>query len=253
MKNRIKVPKSVRAILSLLFWVLVWSLLSLKVGKEVVLPSPWRVIVRLGELMGTSAFYKTVGLSVLRITLGFATAVVLGALSGAASHFSAVFDSLFSPLLSVIKATPVASFIILALVWMDKSIIASFISLLIVLPVIYSNVRAGFENTDVRLLEMAKIYNVGRGSVLTKIYIPSVAPYFRSGVRTCMGMAWKAGVAAEVLCTPKDSIGKMLNDSKLYLETVDLFAWTLSVIVISVVIEKLVMLFFRKKNGEAAS
>ena len=71
-------------------------------------------------------------------------------------------------------------------------------------------------------------------------------PYFLSSVQTSIGIGWKAGIAAEVLTVPTLSIGKMIADSKLYMETVDLFSWTLVVIVISIIIEKMLVASIRK-------
>jgi NitT/TauT family transport system permease protein len=58
-------------------------------------------------------------------------------------------------------------------------------------------------------------------------------------------MAWKAGIAAEVLLQPLVSIGKMIFEAKYTLETVDLFAWTVIVVVLSVLIEKAMVALFK--------
>lgn len=236
-----KLPGALKTLFALLFWVAVWWGIALIVNREVLIPTPDRVAVRLYELFFTGTFHKSIALSVLRITAGFAAAVLLGTVSGALSAKIGLFDTLISPLLSVIKATPVASFIILALVWLNKEFIPVFISFLMVFPVIHGNIKAGVMSTDRKLLEMAQVFSLKKTTVLLKIYFPAVYPYFAAGVKTCLGLAWKAGVASEVLCFPAFSIGKMLYGAKVYLETVDLFAWTLTVIVISVIIEKLFM------------
>ena len=110
-----------------------------------------------------------------------------------------------------------------------------------VLPVIHGNVKQGILQTDVQLLEMARIFGFGRRQTLAKIYLPSVFPYLLAGIKTSLGLAWKAGVASEVLCFAAYSIGNKLYQSKVYLETADMFAWTLTVILISLFIEKLLM------------
>ena len=162
-------------------------------------------------------------------------------ITGVICAVSKTADALLSPLFSVIKATPVASFIILALVWINKELIPVFISALMVLPVIHGNVREGIISTDRELLEMAKIFGFSRKQKLSRIYLPSVAPYLTAGVKTCLGLAWKAGVASEVLCFAAYSIGNKLYQAKVYLETADMFAWTVTVIVISIIIEKVLM------------
>lgn len=145
-----------------------------------------------------------------------------------------------------IKSTPVASFIILALVWLTGNYVPIFIGFLMVLPVIYSNVFQGIAQVDVKLLEMAKVFRMSRGKKLLKIYIPSVLPYFTAACRTALGLAWKAGVAAEVIGVTQNSIGRQLYYSKIYIETADLFAWTAVVILLSLSLEKIFMMFADK-------
>lgn len=241
MKRRVNIPSPLRSALAFVFWVGVWWIVSLIVNKEVLIPSPPSVLVRLFELIKTSDFHLSVLFSVLRITAGFAAAVLLGVISGVLCAKIKVVDTLLSPLLNVIKATPVASFIILALVWINKEIIPVFISALMVLPVIHGNVKQGILETDKQLLEAAKIFGFSKRKTLKVVYLPSVLPYLTAGMKTCLGLAWKAGVASEVLCFAVYSIGNKLYQSKVYLETADMFAWTVTVISISVIIEKLLM------------
>jgi NitT/TauT family transport system permease protein len=101
------------------------------------------------------------------------------------------------------------------------------------------NTIAGFENTDSKLLEMASVFHISCGKKLFYIYRPAVLPYLISGCRVALGMSWKSGIAAEVIGVPVHSIGEKLYMSKIYLSTADLFAWTLVIIIISALFEKL--------------
>lgn len=237
-----KIPGFVRGIIALVFWVAVWWILSLIVGKEVLIPTPLRVLKRLFELLKTAEYYRIVGLSLVRITAGYFAAVLLGLVFGVLSAKFEAVQLLLAPLLSVIRATPVASFIILALVFLNRQLIPGAIAFLMVFPVMCGNIRTGILETDRKLLEMASVFRMKKTRVLRYIQIPAVRPYFTAAFRTSLGLAWKAGVAAEVLCNPKYSIGRMLYESKIYLETAELFAWTVTVIVMSVILEKLLML-----------
>ena len=218
----------------LLIWLLCW----LTVGKDVLIPSPASVLLRLGQLICTLPFWQQVGLSLLRILTGFALALVLGAVFGALTARSALADTLLSPALRTVRAIPVASFIILLFVLMSKEYIPTVTSFLMVLPVVWSNVDQGVRSTDIQLLEMAQVFRLSRRKVLRHIWLPQVAPFFLAAARTGMGLAWKAGVAAEVLAAPRLGIGRALYEAKVYLETADLFAWTAVIVCISVVLEK---------------
>lgn len=241
-----KIPRFARTVFVLAFWIFIWWIISVCVNQEVLVPSPAEVSRRLLELIQTKEFYTTVLNSVLRIISGFLYATVAGVLLGILAARISLLDELISPLLSLVKATPVASFIILALVWIDKQLIPSFISFLMVFPIIHGNVSTGLKNTPYELIEMAKIYHFSFRHKITKLYFPAVFPYFAAGFKTALGLSWKAGVAAEVLCFPKNSIGKELYEAKTYLETIDVFAWTVTIVVISVLIEKVLMWLVEK-------
>lgn len=237
--------KAVKALrkngLVLAFWLGVWQVLSLLVGRELLLPGPWAVLLRLGGLMAAADFWRITAISLLRILCGTVIATALGvALAVVCCRFRLV-DALFAPLLTTIKSTPVASFIILLLIWIGRDLLPVVIVILMVLPVVWGNVCAGIRGTDALLLRTARVFRFSRLRTLRRVYIPSVMPYFLSACRTSLGLAWKSGIAAEVLTVPASSIGKMLYESKLYLETVDLFAWTVVVIVCSLIIEKVLM------------
>ena len=228
-----------RRILVLAFWLGVWALLAGLEERELLLPGPWEVAKRLFSLTATAWFWRVTLVSLGRILLGAAMGVALGVLLAVGTSRFAFLRAVLSPVLSVIKAVPVASFILLVLIWVGRDILPCVIVVLMVSPVVWSNVTVGIRTTDQSLLELAKVYRFSPWRTLTRIYAPSVGPYFLSACHTCLGLAWKSGVAAEVLTVPVRSIGRELFEAKMYLETVDLFAWTLVVVLCSLVLEKI--------------
>jgi NitT/TauT family transport system permease protein len=223
------------------FWLGVWQLLSLRVGNGLLLPGPAAVLLRLGQLALTAPFWKATAFSLLRVVAGSLLAVVLGTLLAVLCCRWKVADALFAPFVTVIKSTPVASFIVLLLLFLGRDLLPVVIVVLMALPVIWGNVCAGIRNTDPLLLRTAKVFGFSRGRTLRRVYLPSVMPYFLSACRTALGLGWKSGIAAEVLTVPAVSIGKLLMEAKQYWEVTDLFAWTLAVILCSLVIEKVLM------------
>lgn len=224
-----------------IFWVLVWQLVYALVAREVLLVSPVQAAKRLFSIAAERAFWQSVNLTVLRVVSGFALAVAVGTLLAAATARWTMLHRLFSPVLNVVRATPVASFIILALVWMTKNRVPIFIVFLMVLPAVWANLYTGIIQTDQSLLEMAAVFRFSRTKKLGHIYVPSVLPYFTAACSSGLGFAWKSAIAAEVIALPRASIGREIYNAKIYLETADLFAWTIAVIVLSVIIEKLTM------------
>ena len=239
--RKTKLFKLISLLCSILFWILVWAILAKRVGIEFLLPSPSATVLELGTFALTSDFWLTLGISLARILSGILIGILLGTVIAILTANLLVADSLCSPIMSVIKATPIASFIILALLWIDRNTLPVFITVLIELPVVWSNVSSGIRSVDNDLLDVAKVYRFPVRKRIMKIYLPSVMPYFLAACRASLGMAWKAGIAAEVLCTPTNAIGTEIYFSKTYLETTELFAWTLTVILISIVIEKLLI------------
>ena len=248
-----------KTVIPLVFWLAVWQVGAWIVGDSVffaappllrethlLLPGPWTVLCTLAELVVQAQFWQAAGLTLLRIFLGLLAGVVLGTLIAVLTCASVWCDRLLSPAVKVVRATPVASFILLVQLWITTGRVPGVISGLMVLPVVWGNVSKGIRQTDPMLLEMAKAYRFDAGKRLRLIYIPSVVPYFNAGVETGLGLAWKAGVAAEVLCHPKWGIGTGMYVSKLNLEIPDLFAWTVVVIVLSFLVESVLVRLLRK-------
>lgn len=220
-------------------WLLVWQAVSAFIGQEILLVSPVVVFVRLTELIREASFWQSIGFSMIRILGGFLLAAVSGIV---AAGFSARFRrirELLAPAVMTVKAVPVASFIILVLIWVPSRNLSIVISFLMVFPILYTNVLDGILGTDPGLLEMARVFEVPKPVQIRWLYVSQVLPFFRTGCSVGLGLCWKAGVAAEVIGIPDGSIGENLYNAKVYLNTPDLFAWTVVIVLISLVFEKL--------------
>ena len=228
------------------FWLAVWQCAAMAVGQEVFLVSPVQAVRTLLQLLPQAEFWQRVGFSSGRILLGFGLGVAVSIVLAVAAQAWHTADVLLAPVLQLVKATPVASFIILALVWIRTNTLPAFIAFLMVVPVVWGNVEKGIRETDAGLLEMAKVYRLGWWKTLVRVRIPSVMPYFLAAATTGLGFAWKSGIAAEVICRPAMSIGRQLQDAKVYLETPEVFAWTAVVVALSMVLEKGLLLAVRR-------
>ena len=248
-----KLRKTLRTLAVVLFWLLIWQLLAALAGQELLLPSPLRVARELIRLAGGAEFWLTVAQSIRRVLTGIVSAVLLGILLALLTHKSAVLRALLSPVMTLVKSTPVASFIILALVWLGRDVVPPVIAALMVLPVVWANVSQGLDGIDPQLLELAQVCRLPRGRVFRRITLPSVLPHLRAALCSALGLGWKAGIAAEVLTVPVRSIGKRIYEAKIYLETTELFAWTAAVVLLSLAIEGLLLRLVRRlgKGGGA--
>ncbi len=241
----------VKNLLATLFWVAAWHILALCMANPLLLPTPVQVLTRLGQLAGTGDFWRITAVSIGRILLGVLAATVLGIVLAVLTTSSPVLDALVEPVMTAVKAAPVASFAILVLIWLDRDLVPVLICGMMVLPVVWSNVCAGIRSADPQLLELAKVYRLPKLRILRRIYVPTVLPYFRAACSSALGLGWKAGIAAEVLTVPRDSMGRMISDAKLYLMTEDLFAWTLTVVVLSLILQKGMLLLLNGREKDA--
>lgn len=242
-----KLPfRILRGILCLAFWILVWQLLALVVKRVLVLPTPLAVTKTLLTLLGTGEFYIVCLWSLGRIFAGLMVGLFAGVLLAVLCAASRFADALISPAVSAIKATPIASVIILMLYVLGKGTVPMVATLLMVIPIVFVNVRRGIGAVPTDQREVARIYGFGFSKRVRYLMLPSVLPYFVAACRSALGLAWKAGIAAEVICMPSLSIGEKLHDAKIYLESEELYAWTIVVVLLSVLIEKGVVLLLSK-------
>jgi len=232
-----------------LFWVALWFIASWSIGKELILPSPLAVLKALWGMLGQGAFWASIGMTVLRIMAGYLIGVAAGCLIAFACCTSGVLSALLSPVVKTVRATPVASFIILAMLWMSKGAVPMLMAALIVTPVVWGNLIEAYSSRDMDLDEMALAYRIGNRKWLRFVLIPQILPSLKAACLTGLGFAWKSGIAAEVLSQPKRAMGSNIYYSKVYLETPELFAWTAAVIVLSFLIEILVRRVLKREAG----
>ena len=231
---------------AVLVWLAVWQLGAMAIDQQIILVSPVQVLVRLAQLIPTPDFWGSIAYSLVRITLGFLAGTAAGtALAALSARFRRV-EELLAPALLAVKSIPVTSFIILALILFSSRNLAVIISFLIVLPVLYSSVLEGIRSADGQLLEMAQVFRIPAGRRVRYVYLPQVLPYFRSACGSALGLCWKSGIAAEVIGMPDGSIGERLQQAKLYLDTPDLFAWTLVIVLLSLTFERVFLALLKR-------
>ncbi|MCT4544684.1 MAG: ABC transporter permease subunit [Vallitalea sp.] len=232
-KNR---PKSIK-VFSVMFWILVWEVVALIIDRELYLPSPFTTFNALFNMIQVKEFWEIVLITILRVLIGFIISCVIGTVLGIICGINTYMYELFNPLIVTVKSTPVMSFIIITLLWFKSGNVPIFICFLMCLPIIWTAVVEGIKQVDKKILEMAYLFRVKKRYIIKDIYIPSIMPYLTTAMITSVGLGWKVTVAAEVLSRPKLSIGTKLKDSKVYLESPQLFAWTIVVIILSLMFE----------------
>lgn len=236
-----KTKTTIQRILAVMLLLALWQAAAMLLNQKFLLCSPLAVAGRLLVIWKEEDFFRSVWFSFRKIAGGYLLAFFLGILFAVLAGKFHWVEILLRPIMTTIKSVPVASFIIIALVWLSARDLSVFISFLIVLPVIYNNVLAGIRNIDPKMLEMADVFRLSFRKRFLYIWLPEMRPYLYSACSIALGMAWKSGVAAEVIGIPSGSIGEKLYEAKAYLNTVDLFAWTVVIVVVSLLFEKFCM------------
>ncbi len=237
-----------RKITIILFWIIIWEILSLIINQEIYLPSPFSTFNALLHLLKTKDTYITIFYSSYRTLAGFIISCVLGIITGYLCGTTQFFYDLLNPLISIIRTVPVMSVIIIAIMWFKDTNVPIFVAFLMCFPIIWTNVVSGIKATDYKLLQMCKIYNIKKFHIIKSVYFYSALPYIKASMISALGIGWKVTSAAEVLSLPKYSIGGYLYDSKVYLEIPDLFAWTVIIIALSYIFEAVLKKLFESRN-----
>ncbi|NCB41575.1 MAG: ABC transporter permease subunit [Clostridia bacterium] len=242
MPNKGKLEK----VAAILFAFGLWQVVAIILDRSVLLVTPLSVARRLLVLMSEQDFFSVIAFSLFRIFGGCFAAMAVGIILAVIAGRFHLVEVLLWPFIQTIKSVPVASFIILCLIWLTSKNLSVFIAFLMVLPIIYTNVFHGIKETDSKLLEMALIFRAGWLKKIRYIYLPHIKPYLISACSVSFGLSWKAGIAAEVIGIPDGSIGEKLYEAKVYLSSADLFAWTVVIVVLSILFEKAFIRFLKR-------
>ena len=231
-------------------WLAAWQLFSLIIHNPILMAGPLETLRALAELLGTAEFAESLAFSFLRIVGGFLTGSAAGILLAYLADQKSILREILSPLVTVLKSVPVASFIILALIWFGSGALSFVISFLVVFPILYLNTLQGLQNLDGKLLEMAEVFHIPASSRLKYIVLPGIYPFLQSGFELALGMSWKSGVAAELIGQYKLSIGNQLYMDKITLDTAGVLAWTVVILAVSWLFEKFFLLLVRTAGGK---
>jgi len=240
-----------RVLISVAFWLLVWQLVAMAVGHEFLLASPLQVGAALLRLLPTAAFWRTLATSALRIAAGLSLGLFLGIALAALAHLSSWADLLLSPFFRALRAVPVVSFVILVLIWTGPNALTVAAAAIMVAPVAFAAVQAGLAARSLELSEVAQVFGAGFVDRFWAVTWPGVVPYLASAAHTAVGLAWKAGVAAEVIGLPHGSIGERLYDARLTLATADVLAWTVVIVLAAWVFERVVLAIVQRAWPES--
>ncbi len=234
--------KTVKRIIAIIAWIIIWQLVAVIIHNKILLAGPIETIQTLVRLAGDPIFWQSVAATTGRILLGFLIGSVLGIILGYVAHIQEIAEIFLKPLVLALKSVPVASFVILLLIWFGNRNISLIIVAMVVFPILYTNTLEGLRSTDTKFLEMAKVFRMPKDRVIRYIFLPQLLPFWQGAFKLAIGMSFKSGIAAEVIGQPLGTIGNGLYQAKIYLETGELFAWTIVTVLVAFICERIVTL-----------
>lgn len=229
-----------------LLLIALWQIVAGIYKNDIIFPTFSDTIKRILEIMVKTDLSKEILITLNRGVQGLIIGSLAGIVSGIISGLNKYGRQIIMPLMMFCQATPVISFLLLFLIWFDNKNIPFIVVVISVMPSFAISVVEGIKNTDKKLIEMAKFYKIKTMKIIKDIYMPAVSGYILSAFKTALGITFRVAVMAEVLAHPGNGIGERMNSARINVETVDIFAWTIIIIVITIGFEKIVSFIFEK-------
>ncbi|RKE65898.1 NitT/TauT family transport system permease protein [Pseudorhodoplanes sinuspersici] len=232
-----------------------WQIASLGTP-AFILPSPSRVWKTWQELVARPEFWGDFGITFYRIFMGFAFAAVIGTVLGLLLGASRTLGEFFEPVLTIINTVSSSIWAIFALIWFGLSNWSTiFVVFMTAMPLILTNVWQGTQTVNAEFIELARTFRMSRLQMLTKIYLPTILPLFFAGARLAFGFGARVSIVAETLGA-SSGIGYRLRQAADLVQTDQVFAWTLTLVALMIILEGFVLkpveqhLFAWKKRPE---
>lgn len=247
MKNKKIIPY----ICSFVLLFIVWWIASVLINSDLILPSPQKVFDTGLHLLVTKAFWKSFGLTLCRIFLAFFISTVLGFAAGYVFSLCSFVKHFFEPYITILQVTPVVALILIVNFWFKSYTVPVVIAVLMTLPIMTNAVYNGFMCVDSKILQMTEVYKLSKVKIFFKVKLPSAKPSVFMGLNSIFGLTWKVVIAGEVLCLPKFSIGQLMQSGNIHLETTEVMALTILLILICFILQKImqVLLSCRKHKN----
>lgn len=244
MKNKASLPyfKILKPIISIVFILSIWEVAALIVNDEFFLPDILKTTESLFKILFSGTFFKVIFIALYRVGAGLISGIFLGIILATLCHKFDFLSTIFSPLISIMKATPVACIIVLLWIRMSYTEIAVFVVVLMILPIVWQNVYDGYKSIDNSLIEVTNVFELTRLQRFRILIMPSILSYLLPAIITSVGLAWKAEIAAEIMTN--SNIGRLIYDYKtVSYDTASIFAWTVIIVSLSIIFEKVTKCF----------
>ncbi len=215
----------------------VWAVAATAAGSELVLPSVPAAFDALFKLLGSGAFWKAIGGTLLRAAISYAIAAALFFLLFFICSCSKAAAHIVEPLISALRTLPTMAVALLLAIWSNGYVAPVILGASVVMPQLYSAARTRNAQVPSDLEDVLKVYGAGRVRSFTSLYLPHAATGFAESFSAALSFDIKIVIAAEILVQTAGSLGMMMKLSQINFEAAALIAMILCAVVISVALE----------------
>ncbi len=234
--RRLRLGLLAQRVLLVAVMVGVWWLSSLSVP-HYILPGPTRVWEALQIITGNGDLWGNLGITFWRVAVGFVFATLVGLPFGIVLGANRRAGDFFEPVIPVLNTVSSAIWAIFAIIWFGISNATTiFVVFMTAMPLIITNVWQGTRTVNADFIELAQVLRMPDWKVMSKIYLPTILPYFFSGARLAFGFGWRVSLVAETIGS-SSGVGYRLRQAADLIRTDQVFAWTLTLVIMMATIE----------------
>ena len=213
-----------------------WWFSSLSVP-HYILPGPARVWQALQLIAANGDLWNNLGITLWRVAVGFVVAALVGLPFGIVLGANKRAGEFFEPVIPALNTVSSAIWAIFAIIWFGISNATTiFVVFMTAMPLIITNVWQGTRTVNADFIELAQVLRMPDRKVMTKIYLPTILPYFFSGARLAFGFGWRVSLVAETIGS-SSGVGYRLRQAADLIRTDQVFAWTLTLVIMMATIE----------------
>lgn len=237
MKTKAKQLNILFTFLGILTIIIAWLLASIMIKEDVILPSIGITLSKLGKIVTNGYSYKILGVTFLRLLISLSASLIIALVLASLSTIFKRFSYYIRPIISLFRTIPVIAIIIILLFFVGNQTASIYISSLVTLPLMYEGILSGMENIDKDLLDEIKIQSNISPYIIRKVFIPIIRPHLIVAIISSLGLGIKVLIMSEFVATPRISIAKEMFNYQSALQLEGIFAWTILIVALILVLE----------------
>lgn len=236
-------------IATVLIVLAVWAIASKSVDSEYILPSVSNTAEEFFALLKSSEFYRSFTFTLFRSFIAFAISFLLAFALAVLSVKLKYAKKVVAPIIGITRALPTIAIVLLLLFWTNSKVAPVIVTMLVVLPTSYTHIESAFLSIDKTVIEAGRVDGANEKSVFLKIELPQILPAVYTGVGSGLSLNFKLMVAAEVIAQTANSIGYMLNTSKVYFEIANMLAIVCFSVIFGLIVETIFSYLSKKSSS----